>query len=447
MRESIHQIRVESRGNIMLGSGGTGSADPWSGVANVVILPTEACNLRCVYCYQGHTPRRMTSEVQKGVQRLLERLVGERELERLHLDWYGGEPLAAWHVIESIATRAVELAESTGTRLTMSMTTNGTLLTQERFRKLTEWGCRDYQITVDGPESEHDRRRVTAGGEGSFRKIWSALTMMQRSTADFRVVVRLGYDCHNMEAILQWVPELAGQFAGDPRFEFYGRPISYPGGSGPQCNAREARLFGIRLMEALSRAGLATVVWSRENRPGGLQCHAGRSNSIMIGPDGALHKCAVGLELPGNHVGELRPDGVLSVETDRWNRWTGSGMPCRVAAEVAGSPRFPKGMNIPSASCPLGPESACPLGPRASCPLGPESACPLGPQASCPLGPESACPLGPQASCPLGPESACPLGPQASCPLGPESACPLGPQASCPLGPVAPAFPMAAAGA
>ncbi len=385
MRESIQQIRVESRGNIMLGGGARGSGDPWAGVANVVILPTEDCNLRCVYCYQEHAPKRMTGAVQRGVTRLLAHLVERPELQRLHLDWYGGEPLAAWRIIEEIATRAVELTSGTGTRLTMSMTTNGTLLTPERFRKLTEWGCRDYQITVDGPPGDHDRRRVTAGGKGSFAKIWAALTMMQRSTADFRVVIRLGYDCHNMESILEWIPELARQFAGDSRFEFSGRPISYPGGAGPQCNAQEARLFGIRLAEALGRAGLRTVTWSRENRPGGLQCHAGRPNSIMIGPDGSLHKCAVGLGLPANNVGELGCDGTLKVEKERWDRWTGSSMPCRVAAEALRGARIPEGMETPAAACPLGPQAACPLGPESACPLGPQAACPLGPEAPFPV--------------------------------------------------------------
>ncbi len=437
MRQDQHTIVLASGiGSRVMPPAPPAGTDPWEGVAQVVLLPTEACNLRCVYCYQGHEPKRMSPEIRRSVLALLERLAEKDGIRRLHIDWYGGEPLAAWPIMVEIGEAAQRLAARSGKRLSMSMTTNGTLLTRKRIERLTAWGCTDYQITVDGPPAEHDRRRVTQGGAGSFAGVWAALTSLRDSRGEYRVVVRLGVDRANLQAFLDWLPELALELGGDPRFEFSCRPISYPDGRAPQFSPAEVKKVQQLVADELRKVGLQPVDWSRESRPGGLGCHAGRANSVMIGPGGELHKCAVGLELPENHVGWIGEDGTLRLDQERWQSWVGAKIPCRVAERARGS-KIPRGFKIPNLTLPLAPQAACPLGPEASCPLSPQAACPLGPEASCPLSPQAACPLGPEASCPLSPQAACPLGPEASCPLSPQAACPLGPEASCPLSPEA----------
>ena len=341
---------------------------PWAGGAHLVLLPTEGCNLRCVYCYQGHQPVTMSSAMQASVRRLIELLVLEREVPRLHIEWYGGEPLAAWSIVEAISTFAHDLTEDRGVDFTMSMTTNATLLTPQRFERLTELGCADYQITIDGPPEEHDQRRITAGGRGSFTKVWAALIVMKASHAAFRTVVRLGFDRANREAIRRWLPELARHFAGDDRFQFYARPISYPTGSDLTCSPEESGRFAADLRARLAGSGLNVVDMAKESRPGGLGCHAGRSNTVMIGPDGTLHKCAVGLETAQNNLGVLRRDGRLEVDLPLWTRWVSAKRPCSVAV---GGPASP------ADACPMGPELACPMTPRgvkassAACPMAP----------------------------------------------------------------------------
>jgi uncharacterized protein len=410
----------------------------WAGGAHLVLLPTEGCNLRCVYCYQGHHPVTMSPEIQTAVKRLIERLVNEQRVPWLHLEWYGGEPLAAWGVVDEVSSYGQGLAEARGIGFSMSMTTNATLLTAERFARLTELSCADYQVTIDGPPEDHDLRRVSAGGRGSFASVWSALKRMQESPADFRVVVRLGFDRSNMEATIDWVPRLAEAFAGDERFQFYGRPISYPNDNGLGCSADEANRFATELASALAAAGLATVNLARETRPGGLGCHAGLANSVMIGAAGTLHKCSVSLEARTNNVGRIREDGTLELDTDLWNRWITADVPCHI---VAGEQRAAACPKSPELACPKGPQLACPKAPELACPKAPEAACPKGPQLACPKAPEAACPKGPQLACPKAPELACPKAPQGmdlsafACPKAPELACPKAPELACPKAP------------
>jgi len=442
--------------------------------AHLVLLPTEGCNLRCVYCYQGHPGGLMPTEVRSGVKRLMERLV-EDGRRWLHLEWYGGEPLAGWVVVEELASHARQLVDDRGIDVSMSMTTNATLLDEEKVAALLEWGCSDYQITLDGPRDWHDRRRTTASQTGSFDRAWRGLQLLRDTDSPFRAVVRLGFDRDNLQAILDWIPELALEFADDPRFVFSPRVISYPGTDSPQIPMDSAPDVSAHLEAELVRAGLLTVDYRDEYRPGGLGCYAGRPDSIMIGTRGTLHKCAVGLESRDNEIGTLNSDGTVELDHELWQGWVASPTPC-LPSENASCPRGPAVNASDALACPRGPAvtmagaAACPRSP-ASCPRGPAVkgidalACPRGPAvteagaAACPRSP-AACPRGPAVkgldalACPRGPAvtvadaAACPRGP-AACPRGPAVnasdalACPRGPAVTmadataCPRSPAA----------
>ena len=62
-------------------------------VLHLILLPTEACNFRCTYCYEDFRLGRMSEDVVRGVEALLSRRA--EGLARLEISWFGGEPLAA----------------------------------------------------------------------------------------------------------------------------------------------------------------------------------------------------------------------------------------------------------------------------------------------------------------------------------------------------------------
>ncbi|MCM1236362.1 MAG: hypothetical protein NC124_11505 [Clostridium sp.] len=51
------------------------------------------------------------------------------------------------------------------------MVTNGYFLTKDVAQKLAKLKVSSLQVTIDGPKHVHDKRRVLAGGEGTFDKI------------------------------------------------------------------------------------------------------------------------------------------------------------------------------------------------------------------------------------------------------------------------------------
>ena len=75
---------------------------------HLVLFPTEACNFRCVYCYEDFRLGRMEPWVVSGVKGLVARRAPG--LRNLFLSWFGGEPLLAPDIIEDVMAHVRELA-------------------------------------------------------------------------------------------------------------------------------------------------------------------------------------------------------------------------------------------------------------------------------------------------------------------------------------------------
>src|SRR5262245_18767579 len=118
---------------------------------DVTLVLTHDCNLGCDYCFAGLKSRRiMTDEV---LARALELAFSDGSA-RVQLALFGGEPLLEWHQL----VRAVELARTqaalTNTELAISVTTNGTLVDDERARFLVDNDV-FVAVSIDGNRAAH----------------------------------------------------------------------------------------------------------------------------------------------------------------------------------------------------------------------------------------------------------------------------------------------------
>src|SRR5215210_7733029 len=96
---------------------------------HLILLPTEQCNFRCVYCYEDFAAGEMARPMVNGVKSLLARRIANLDL--LSLSWFGGEPLLAWPIVEEVQSFALELVrDHPRVRLSSNLTTNGSLLTR-----------------------------------------------------------------------------------------------------------------------------------------------------------------------------------------------------------------------------------------------------------------------------------------------------------------------------
>jgi uncharacterized protein len=86
------------------------------------------------------------------------------------IGFYGGEPLLALDLVLECMSHAREKDK----RCVFSLTTNGTLLTLETFRKLRPFAP-SLGVSLDGPAPVHDRQRPTIGQRGTHARVMANL--------------------------------------------------------------------------------------------------------------------------------------------------------------------------------------------------------------------------------------------------------------------------------
>jgi uncharacterized protein len=144
---------------------------------NITVLTTLQCNFACDYCYQGDRDdynkfaEKMTLETAARVAVWIERELDRVRPERMVLMFFGGEPLLNVPVMYYLAEQASRAAAERGVDLSLTMITNGLLLTPEIVDRLVPFGLTGVKITLDGDRDTHNRMRPLRGGQGTFDRI------------------------------------------------------------------------------------------------------------------------------------------------------------------------------------------------------------------------------------------------------------------------------------
>lgn len=165
-------------------------------VLTLTIAPTSECNFSCTYCYEKKilNSEYMSEKVQDAIIHLLEKQ--KFNLQALSVVWYGGEPLLAISIVKSLSLRLMQICKESNISYSAYMITNGYLLTKENLAILHELEINFLQVTLDGNEEQHNKRRPLANGGKTFKTILNNL----RNGYDLlpKVSLRVNIDKDNM---------------------------------------------------------------------------------------------------------------------------------------------------------------------------------------------------------------------------------------------------------
>jgi uncharacterized protein len=143
----------------------------------LTVLTTLQCNFACDYCFQGdhgdHNAHahKMSLETAAHVVAHAARQMDAVRPERLSVTFFGGEPLLNLPVVYYLAEHIHAAATARGVRLTLSIITNGLLLTPDVVDRLLPYGLGGVKVTLDGDKAAHDHMRPLRGGQGTFDRI------------------------------------------------------------------------------------------------------------------------------------------------------------------------------------------------------------------------------------------------------------------------------------
>lgn len=146
----------------------------------LVLQVTQACNLVCSYCpfanitdnaYQrNHSSKKMNWETAKKCIDLFADY--SAEMDDVGICFYGGEPFLNFELIRQAVAYADQVF--VGKKMTYSLTTNGTLVTDEIIAFLVQHNFK-VMFSIDGPASIHDINSRKADGSGSYQQAVSSL--------------------------------------------------------------------------------------------------------------------------------------------------------------------------------------------------------------------------------------------------------------------------------
>ncbi len=295
---------------------------------HLILMPTEACNFRCTYCYESFTRGRMTDETIKGAKALVRERA--KTINTLHISWFGGEPLLEIDLMEELTREFQDIAKENDITYSADISTNGYFLNKEVFHRLLTMDIRQYMITIDGVEAVHDSRRFLVGGGKTFNDIMENLKGASESSELFDISIRVNFDQDNLKETEELTEYLKTYFAGDKRFGILYRPVGRWGGPHdediPICSHMTAnKKIWEFTSDAVDKNLFMSSSISGMIMPGGSVCYAAKPNAMVIGSNGQLYKCTTALDADINHVGQLHGDGSLTLDYDKIISWVTSG--------------------------------------------------------------------------------------------------------------------------
>lgn len=254
-------------------------------VLSLTITPTMVCNFRCVYCFEnGHYGHgKMNMPVQDKIVKLVKKEI--HHIEKLAITWYGGEPLLAMDVIESLTPRLKELCNEHQTEYSASMVTNGYLLNADMCARLQNCHIEDVQITLDGDCNTHNKRRPLSDGSGSYERIISNLEEIHGKIG---ISIRMNVDKMNKDSVQEVVHELKERNIYQDVFCYLGL-VTSANGQCRNCTCMTSEMYSKFNLEFMFHNEMP--LQSFYPKPTGNYCGADYVLGYVIDSDGYVYKC------------------------------------------------------------------------------------------------------------------------------------------------------------
>lgn len=145
---------------------------------------TQKCNLACKYCFVKQQPLEMDFKTAKDAVDFYAKNALD-ELATPSVTFFGGEPMLRY---EDIVKPIIEYVRGHYGEYTLSMTTNGTLLDEEKLRFFKDNGV-EILLSIDGDKPTQDLLRTKHDGSGSFEDIPIDLYLKYYPQGTFRATL------------------------------------------------------------------------------------------------------------------------------------------------------------------------------------------------------------------------------------------------------------------
>ncbi len=316
------------------------------------VMTTSACNLACKYCFESHIDRAQTMDpdtARRVAERILQQAL-EFSVGKVKVHLYGGEPLLNMKAIEVLSEELSAGCLENSLEFSMTMTTNGTLLTAETARRLMDLGLTSARVSLDGAKELHDAQRPFRSGGGSC---FEAVIANLEQVAEFLPIQVLTL-CppDRLDLFEQFLDELESRgLAAKLERLLPAIEMGYMDEKGGVCNPENCAVDERTARSQLELRGLQAKrgIAADTEILGGAGCGLTMERGIWVfTPSGEIHKCAVMSTQSRYAVGHLDSPSMFplyyqAMNAELWQKcmkgtdcpyipMCGSGTGCRLSA-------------------------------------------------------------------------------------------------------------------
>lgn len=178
----------------------------------LTITTTMDCNLGCYYCYEERSTAKLESGDVPTLVEFARARLRTNSRSRLHVSWYGGEPLLNATFMETASLALQEMCMRENVEYVASIISNGTRWPVNVGEFVALHQLKQTQISFDGMQRHHDKRRryrskAVAKSVSSFEVICSLVDKLVHHT---NVDIRFNLDSTNKGDLIPFF-EFAGK--------------------------------------------------------------------------------------------------------------------------------------------------------------------------------------------------------------------------------------------
>lgn len=298
---------------------------------SLLITQTLKCNMNCFYCYQdrGNKSNLNINEDLDSIVRF-----ADSKLEssgKLHVTWFGGEPLYDKNFVYNASTALINLANSRNSDYSASIVSNGYLLDNSTISELKRYKVKSIQITLDGAQIWHDKVRrnlnpVTNKREGSYSTI---IKNVKNAANFFDVTLRINITQHNFKEVETLIDELVFEGLVEKEVQLYFHPVFNYNTTKSEIDYTPNKKIHFTIQD-FSILESSWLNYAREKgfkikdpfKSGNTGCSAVQLNSYIIDSNGQVKKCNNDIGKPGTAFTSIKSfENVENRKLDIWENY------------------------------------------------------------------------------------------------------------------------------
>lgn len=274
---------------------------------SLTIVTTLDCNLKCVYCYEGeHEKKYLDKSEEDSIIRFAEDRIERMGYKVLMVTWYGGEPLLNLGCVYSLSKEFRKLTKKKKILYGATLVTNGTILNKQIAKKLKKCRVKGMQITIDGPQEIHDKRRPLKSGMGSYKMI---MKNIEDAIGIIPIQIRINVDKKNFSTTTDVIEEIEkkGWLSRTKDISAY---VGYTREWTPKCSNVLGDCFSMREF-CQSEIEFQKMLFARGYKHLNLYpfptsyCVAMTPHGFVIEPGGWIHKCWSDVGDKNSYIGNI----------------------------------------------------------------------------------------------------------------------------------------------